>query len=137
MRTLMTALFASVLLWPLSPASAAGLDGSTRTTVADWARERDEAAAQFLRSWLRGESPRDRVPAGLTVLAREAGIIGLIRDKDPDLLRRASLLWGRRVAPETLPAILLERRGIRFDPVGLFEGRTVDAGTADRPRIGR
>jgi hypothetical protein len=92
--------------------------------VEDWARERDHAATQYLASWLRGDDARARVSSGLTILAREAGIVALIRDKDPDLLARYSLFWGRRVTPDTLPVALLEKRGVRLDATALFAGRT-------------
>jgi hypothetical protein len=100
------------------------LDERSKAIVRDWAAERDEAASRFLRSWLRGEPDRARASTGLTIVAREAGIAAIVRDRDLDFLQRHSLLWGRRVSPETLPVVLLERLGLRFAPITLFAGRT-------------
>lgn len=124
MRMLEVVSLCALILLAGTPTLAAELDVASRAAVSDWGRERDQAAMQYLRSWLRGEPSRARISAGLTIIAREAGIAAMIRDKDPDFLRRSSCLWGRRVTPETLPVVLLECRGIRFDPVTLFEGRT-------------
>lgn len=124
MRRLVVVALVGLILMIGTLTWSAELDVASRTAISDWGRERDQAAMQYLRSWLRGEPSRARTSAGLTIIAREAGIAAMIRDKDPDFLRRSSCLWGRRVTPETLPVVLLECRGIRFNPVTLFEGRT-------------
>lgn len=124
MRTQVALILAGLLLVMATSVGAGELDATSRAVVTDWARERDQAAMQYLRSWLVGEPDASRVPVALTLLAREAGICAMIRDKDLDLLQRYCLLWGRRVTPETLPVVLMERRGIRFDPVTPFEGKT-------------
>jgi hypothetical protein len=129
---MMAVITCSLLMLMTTFAWGAELDSSSRAILSDWARERDQAAVQFLRSWLRGEPSNSRVAAGLTLIAREAGIAALIRDRDPDLLQRHSLLLGRRVTPETLPVVLLEQRGVRLDPSGLFAGRTFSLERTDR-----
>jgi hypothetical protein len=105
-----------------TPLAAADLDPALQGTLAAWARERDLAARAVVRSWLRGEPASARAAAGLTLVAREAAIAAIIRD--PDQLQRSTLLLGRRVGPDDLPVVLLERLGLQFDPVPLFAGRS-------------
>jgi hypothetical protein len=108
----------------MATAGSAELDPTTRATVSDLVRERDQAALEYLRSWLRGEPIEERVSAGLTILAREAIIAAMVRDKDRGLPGRVLCLFGRRVTPETLPVVLMECRGVRFHPGAPIEGRT-------------
>lgn len=108
-----------------TPAWGAEVDGRTRELVSVWAAERDLATRQYVRSWLRGEPEQARAVAGLTIVAREAGIATALRERAPDSLQREALLWGRRVTPETLPVVLLEALGIHFEPTSLFAGRTL------------
>ncbi len=121
---LLLRVIASFILLMGAVAWSAELDERSKAVVRDWAAERDEAVSQFLRSWLRGEPNRARISTGLTIVAREAGIVALVRDRDPEFLQRHSLFWGRRVTPETLPVVLLERLGVRFVPIAVFAGRT-------------
>ena len=132
MRTTVVLALCGVILLGALPGWSAEVDSTTRATITDWMRERDRAASQYLLSWLRGEPSRSRVSSGVTLIAREAGILALVRDRDPELSQSFSLLLGRRVSPETLPVILLEKRGVRFDPPGLFAGKTFALERSDR-----
>lgn len=115
-------LLCSLALLAATPVAAADLDPALQGTLAAWVRERDLAARAVARAWLRGEPAAAWASAGLTLVAREAAIAAIIRD--PEQLQRSTLLLGRRVGPDDLPVVVLERLGLHFDPTRLFSGRS-------------